>query len=74
MVQNHIRMHVFRGVKNGRLVQTGNALASQQSIFRENFRPSSAAEEVSIVCGTNKHMKSEMLSNKQTDRHTDQVL
>ena len=25
-------------------------------------RPSSAAEKVSVVCGTNNHMKSEMLS------------
>ena len=54
-------------------VPTGNTLALHRSIFRENrlkFRPSSATEKVSIVCGTNKHMKSEMLSN----RHTDQVL
>ena len=32
-----------------------------------NFLPSSTAEKVSIVCGTNNHIKSEMLS----DRHTD---
>ena len=53
-------------------VPTGNALASQRSIFRENrlkFRPSSAAEKVSIVCGTNNRVKSEMLSNRHT--HTD---
>ena len=39
--------------------------------FRENrlnLRPSSAAEKVSIVCGTNNHMKSEMLSNRHTHR------
>ena len=36
-----------------------------------NFRPSSAAEKVSIVCGTNKHVKSEMLSNRHTHTHTD---
>ena len=55
-------------------VPTGNALASQRSIFRENhlnFRPSSAAEKVSIVCGTNNHVKSEMLSNRHTDTQTD---
>ena len=52
-----IRMRVFRGVKKWPTyhvaVPTGNALASQRSIFRENrlkFRPSSAAEKVSIVC------------------------
>ena len=36
-------------------VPTGNALASQRSIFRENrlkFWPSSATEKVSIVYGT----------------------
>ena len=33
-----------------------------------NFRPSSAAEKVSIVCGTNNHVKSEMLSNRHTHR------
>ena len=57
-------------------VPTGNTLASQRSIFRENrlnFRPSSAAEKVSIVCGTNNHVKSEMLSNRRIHRHTDQV-
>ena len=32
------------------------------------FRPSSAAEKVSIVCGTNNHVKSEMLSNRHTHR------
>ena len=55
-------------------VPTGNALASQRSIFRENrlnFRPSSAAVKVSIVCGTNNHVKSEMLSNAHTHTHTD---
>ena len=66
-----IRMRVFSGVKNGRpIVPTGNALASQRSIFRESrlkFRPSSAAEKVSIVC-TNNHVKSEMLSNRHTHR------
>ena len=36
---------------------------------RKYFQPSSAAE-VSIVCGTNNHVKSEMLSNTQTHRHT----
>ena len=54
-------------------VPTGNALASQRPIFRENclnFRPSSAAEKVSIVCGTNNHVKSEMLSNRHTHSHT----
>ena len=54
-------------------VPTGNALASQRSIFRENrlkFRPSSAAEKVSIVCGTNNHVQSEMLSNRHTDTQT----
>ena len=51
-------------------VPTGNALASQQSIFRENLRPSSAAEKVTIVCGTNNRVKSEMLSNRHTHRHT----
>ena len=53
---------------------TGNALASQRSNFRENrnFRPSSAAEKVSSVFGTNNRVKSEMLSNRHT--HTDQVL
>ena len=72
-------MRVFRGVKKWPTyhvaVPTGNALALQRSIFRENrlkFRPSSAAEKVSIVCGTNNHVKSEMLSNRHT--HTDQVL
>jgi len=38
-VSRFIRTRVFRGVKNGRLhvaVPTGNALASQRSIFREN--------------------------------------
>ena len=53
-------------------VPTGNALASQRSIFRVNrlkFRPSSAAEEVSTVCGTNNHVKSEMLSNRHTQTH-----
>ena len=35
-----------------------------------NFRPSSAAEKVSIVCSTNKHVKSEMLSNRHTHTHT----
>ena len=53
-------------------VQTGNALALQRRIFRENrlkFRPSSAAEKV-IVCGKNKHVKSEMLSNRKTGRQT----
>ena len=39
-----------------------------------NFQPSSAVEKVSIVCGTNKHVKSEMLSNRHTHIHTDQVL
>ena len=70
-----IRMRVFRGVKKWPTyhvaVPTGNALASQRSIFRENrlkFRPSSAAEKVSIVCGTNNHVKSEMLSNRHTHR------
>ena len=70
-------MRVFHGVKKWPTyhpaVPTGSALGSQQSIFRENrlkFRPSSAAEKVSIVCGTNNHVKNEMLSN----RHTDQVL
>ena len=33
-----------------------------------HFRPSSVAEKVSIVCGTNNHMKSEMLSNRHTHR------
>ena len=33
----------------------------------KNFRPSSATEKVSIVCGTNKHV---MLSNRHTHRHT----
>ena len=47
-------------------VLTGNAVASQQSVFRENRRPSSAAKKVSIICGTNNYVKSEMLS----DRHT----
>ena len=55
-------------------VPTGNALVLHQSVFTENrlkFRPPSAAE-VSIVCGTNNHVKSEMLSNRH--RHTDQDL
>ena len=65
MVQIHICMHVFHGVKNGQLIMylyaipKGKALASQLSIFRENrlkFQPSSAAEKVSIICGTNKHV------------------
>ena len=72
-------MRVFRGVKNGRLIRScsctpGNALASQRSNFRENrlnFRPSSAAEKISIVCGTNNPVKSEMLSNRHTHTHTD---
>ena len=67
-----IRMRVFRGVKNGRAVPTGNALALQRSIFRVNrlkSRPSSDAEKVSILCGTNNHVKSELLSNRHT--HTD---
>ena len=54
-------------------IPTGNALALQRSIFKENhlnFRPSFAAEKVSIVCGTNNHVKSEMLSNRHTDRQT----
>ena len=34
------------------------------------FDPSSAAEKVSIVCGTNNHVKSEMLSKRHTDRQT----
>ena len=54
-------------------VPTGNALASQRSIFRENrlkFRPSSAAEKVSIVYGTNNCVKSEMLSNRHTPTDT----
>ena len=53
-------------------VPTENALALQRSIFRENhikFRPSSATEKVSIICGTNNHVKSEILSNRQIDRH-----
>ena len=47
-------------------VPTGNALALQQSIFRNdclNFQPSSAAEKVSIICGTNKHVKSAKYRN-----------
>ena len=36
----------------------------------KSFRPSSAAEKVSIVCGTNNHVKSEMLSNRHTDTQT----
>ena len=47
-------------------VQTGNALASKRSLLQikllDIFEPSSAAE-VSIVCGTNKHVKNEMLRN-----------
>ena len=35
-----------------------------------NFQPSSAAEKVSIVCGMNIHVKSEMLSNRRTDTQT----
>jgi len=50
-------------------VPTGNALALQRSIFREN-RLKFAAEKVSIVCGTNNHVKSEMLSNRYTDTQT----
>ena len=75
-----ICMHVFHGVKKmtdlscSRMpYKTGNALALQRSIFRENrlkFRPSSTAEKVSIVCGMKKHVKSEMLSNRHTDTHT----
>ena len=52
---------------------TGNTLVLQQSIFRENrlkFRPSSADEIASIVCGTNNHVKSEMLSNRHADTQT----
>ena len=67
VVAGFIRMRVFRGVKKWPTyhvaVPTGNALASQRSIFRENrlkFRPSSTAEKVSIVCGTNNHVRSEM--------------
>ena len=36
----------------------------------KSFQPSSAAEKVSIVCGTNNHVKSEMLSNRHTDTQT----
>ena len=36
-----------------------------------NFRPSSAAEKVGIVCGTNNLVKSEMLGDRHTDTHTD---
>ena len=35
------------------------------------FRPSSATEKVSIICGVNNHVKSEMLNNRHTDRQTD---
>ena len=56
--------------------RTNNKAFQRKSL--KNFRPSSATEKVSIVCGTTKHMKSEMLSNRHTDRHThrhtDQVL
>ena len=51
-------------------VPTGNALVSQRFIFRENLRSSSAAKKVSIVCGTNNHVKSEMLSNRHTHTQT----
>ena len=34
------------------------------------FRPSSVTEKVSIGCGTNKHMKSEMLSSRHTHTQT----
>ena len=70
-----IPMCVFHGVKKWPTyhvaVPTGNALDLQRSIFRENrlkFRPLSAAEKVSIICDTNNHMKSEMLSNTHTHR------
>ena len=36
-------------------VLTGNALASQRSILRENRLTFSTAEKVSIICGTNNH-------------------
>ena len=77
VVQIHTHAHFPRSKKWPTYhvaVPTGNALASQRSIFRENrlkFRPSSAAEKVSIVCGTNNHVQSEMLSNRHTDTQTD---
>ena len=53
-------------------VPTGNALAPQRSVSRENrlnFRPSSATEKVIIILDTNNHVKSEMLSNRHTHTH-----
>ena len=38
--------------------------------FQSKSRTSSAAERVSTVCGTNNHVKSEMLSNRHTHEHT----
>ena len=53
----------------------GTALALQRSIFRENRTNFLTFVVSRIVCETNKHWRSEMLSNRhtdtQTDRHTD---
>ena len=76
VVQIHMHAHFLRSKKWPTYhvaVPTGNALASQQSIFRENrlkFRPSSTAEKVSIVFGTNNHVKSCWVTDTQTDRQT----
>ena len=72
--KTHMHMNVASGRFYHVAVPTENGLDSQRSIFRKNrlnFRPSSVAEKVSIICGTNKHVKSEMLSNRHTHTHTD---
>ena len=55
-------------------IPTGNALALQRSIFRESvihlkFSTFIRYQKVSIICGTNNHMKSEMLSNRHRQTH-----
>jgi len=73
ILANYTQIHTHAGFPQSKkwptyhvAVPTGNALASQRSENRLNFRPSSAAEKVSIVCGTNNRVKSEMLSNRHT--------
>ena len=72
-------MRVFRGVKKWPTYRVAACCTNRKRSsfatkhFQRKFfkiRSSSAAKKVtSIICGTNKHVKNEMLSNKHTHTH-----